>query len=128
MTSLLKDLEYTTVYSWGAYRVLKITDIDDSTYFKVFGANSGGYLSGDEWRLNSGISKVVYDDEEIAFFGYSGSVYLCAIGDSRVSLYNQSALNNFLAKDFVELVEHDKLFDTLKEYNIHVEYVGGKDD
>ena len=31
---------------------------DSESSFKVFGSWAGGYLDGDRWRLNSGITKI----------------------------------------------------------------------
>lgn len=45
--------------------------------FKVFGGWSGGYLSGDSWKLNSGIVRVQEDGAYWRFLGYSGSEYRC---------------------------------------------------
>ena len=45
--------------------------------YKVFGTWSGGYISTDEWKLNSGITEVEVDGEYYLFTGYSGSVYRC---------------------------------------------------
>ena len=44
---------------------------------KVFGSWRGGYISGDSWRINSGIEKVEEDGDYWLFIGYSGSVYKC---------------------------------------------------
>lgn len=55
--------------------------IKDSKYFiiryKVLAGWSGGYLQGDSWRINSGISEVTEDGDYLLFHGYSGSVYRC---------------------------------------------------
>jgi len=123
--SLLKeqDEKYDRLYEWESYRVLKVTD-EGETYLKVFGAKSGGYSYPDQWRVNAGITKVVYNDTHIAFFGYTGSVYVSTIGEGRLSLYNQQKLNSFAGLSGVDLVEYDKLFDVLKEHGIEIEYVG----
>jgi len=56
--------------------VIKITSKGETNY-KVFGGWGGGYLDGDRWKLNSGISKVEEDDTNYYFYGYSGSCYQC---------------------------------------------------
>jgi hypothetical protein len=48
-----------------------------TTTYKVLGSWSGGYLHGDSWKLNSGVVKIVEDDEYYYFHGFSGSVYKC---------------------------------------------------
>ena len=48
-----------------------------NNYYKVFGTWAGGYLDGDRWKLNSGISKVEQDENFYYFIGFSGSCYKC---------------------------------------------------
>ena len=59
--------------------ILKIPTEDniDVPYYKVFAGWRGGYLDGDRWRLNSGITRVEEDDDYYYFYGYSGSCYKC---------------------------------------------------
>ena len=65
-------------YTPDSWVVLKVkATIEGRTYYKVLGGWSGGYLSSDCWRLNSGISLVNCIDDEIHFHGYSGSNYIC---------------------------------------------------
>lgn len=64
----------TKVENW---LILKITNPDNSILFKVFASWSGGYLDGDSWRINSGISEVKEDKDFYYFYGYSGSCYEC---------------------------------------------------
>lgn len=49
----------------------------DEDFYKVLAGWSGGYLDGDCWRLNSGISEVKDDGDYWLFIGESGSVYQC---------------------------------------------------
>jgi len=66
-----------TEYNPHNWVVLKITN-DDETFYKVLGGWSGGYLDGDSWRINSGITRVAdADDHWLHFYGSSGSVYRC---------------------------------------------------
>ena len=53
------------------------TIIEGRTYYKVLGGWSGGYLSSDSWRLNSGINLVFDHEYEFHFYGHSGSNYIC---------------------------------------------------
>ena len=46
--------------------------------YKVLAGWSGGYLDGDSWRINSGITKVTKEgDDYLKFWGHSGSCYVC---------------------------------------------------
>ena len=44
---------------------------------KVFAGRYGGFVDGDSWKLNSGITKVIDDVKTFTFEGYSGSSYIC---------------------------------------------------
>lgn len=48
-----------------------------SPHYKILGGWSGGYLSGDSWRLNSGVVKMTTDKDFYNFYGSSSSVYTC---------------------------------------------------
>ena len=49
----------------------------EKVFYKVLGGWSGGYLSGDSWRLNSGIVEVQETVDSFIFIGNSGSRYIC---------------------------------------------------
>ena len=49
----------------------------DSGFYKVLAGWSGGYLDGDSWQLNSGITDVEQDNNHYYFYGESGSCYKC---------------------------------------------------
>ena len=58
--------------------VVKIKDGKlDRGFYKVLAGWSGGYLSGDSWRMNSGINKVTEEGDHLKFWGASGSCYIC---------------------------------------------------
>lgn len=68
-------------------------------YYKVFGSWSGGYLDGDRWKLNSGISKVEEDEDFYYFVGFSGSCYKCHKNDYGIATaYSKNVLNNMIEK------------------------------
>ena len=67
--------------------------------YKVFASWIGGYLDGDSWKLNSGISKVTEDGDYILFHGYSGSCYKChKKGWGRGTSYHTNILSSILNK------------------------------
>jgi len=59
------------------YVIVRITDIKTGeVHHRVLGSWFGGYLSGDSYRLNSGIEKYERTgDGRIRFYGGSGSLY-----------------------------------------------------
>lgn len=57
--------------------VIVAYDSDRKTIYKVLAGWSGGYLTGDSWRMNSGITKVEEDGGDYIFHGHSSTVYRC---------------------------------------------------
>ena len=55
--------------------LVKITGTDP--HYRVFATWRGGYLTGDSWKLNSGVTAVEEDETHYRFHGSSGSVYEC---------------------------------------------------
>ena len=58
------------------WTVVKITS-PQGTVYKVLGSWYGGYLYGNSWRMNSGITKVEKTEHSFLFYGHSGSCYEC---------------------------------------------------
>ena len=76
--------------------------------YKVFGSWAGGYLDGDRWKLNSGISKVEQDENFYYFIGFSGSCYKCdKKGYGTATPYGLGVLNKIIEQGGgkVELME-----------------------
>lgn len=48
-----------------------------SPHYRILVGWSGGYTTGDSWRMNSGITSVEEDDIYYLFHGSTGSVYRC---------------------------------------------------
>lgn len=65
-------------------------------FFKVFATWLGGYIEGDCWRLNSGISGVEDEGDHWVFHGASGSVYLCGKNSVGTSMYTEGVLSSIL--------------------------------
>lgn len=63
-------------YNPNRWLIVSITN-NNETHYRVFGVWGGGYLNGDSWKLNSGITKVTLEDGVYQFEGSSGSVYHC---------------------------------------------------
>lgn len=111
-------------YSFTGFALIKVTTLDDEVYFKVFGSNSGGYLDGDSWRLNSGVVSVQKDENYYYFRGYSGSCYKVPIDGGHISSYCSLVLLQALEKNKgLELVDIDRVESVLEEFGIIVEVV-----
>lgn len=80
------------------------------TCYKVFGTWHGGYLDGDSWRTNSGITNVEEESDYYLFYGESGSVYKCHKGHYGSTAYGLSVLSQIKEnQDF-------KIFNNYEEY------------
>lgn len=78
-------------HNWVVLK-LKQGKLDRGTY-KVLAGWSGGYLDGDSWRMNSGISKVTENGDYLEFWGYSGSCYVCHKDSYRLTMANIGMYN-----------------------------------
>lgn len=86
-----------TIYEPHRWVVLKITALDE-TYHRVFGCWSGGYLSGDSWRVNSGIVSVAEEGNYLLFKGESGSIYRCHKGMYGTTIYGSGVLQGLIER------------------------------
>jgi len=80
--------------------VVKITAKDQETIYKIFATWLGGYLDGDAWKMNSGITKVEKTDDYLLFYGHSGSCYECAPSERTygTNYYTQGVLDGIISK------------------------------
>lgn len=62
-------------------------------HYRIFANWSGGYTSGDSWKLNSGIDSVEETDDSYIITGGSGSIYTCRKNSYGVNSYGSSMLN-----------------------------------
>ena len=74
----------------------------DSGFYRVLGGWSGGYTTGDSWRMNSGISKVTEDGDNYKFWGHSGSCYVCHKDSYRLTMANIGVYNQLIEQQGFE--------------------------
>jgi len=74
----------------------------DRGFYKVLAGWSGGYLDGDAWRMNSGITRVVEKPKHWEFYGSSGSVYKCYRKGYRLTMANAGVYNSLKANEAFE--------------------------
>lgn len=79
----------------------------DDPHYRVLGGWYGGYLYGNSWRLNSGITKHDFDGDYWYFYGSSGSCYKCYIDSYGMKTPMLGAYNTLkeLHGDKVEVLE-----------------------
>lgn len=84
-----------STYNPNQWLVVSITH-DAKTHYRVFATWYGGYLHGDSWKLNSGITKATLIDGVYHFEGSSGSVYECRKNSYGSSGYGWGVLNHMI--------------------------------
>ena len=83
--------------------VLKIKEGKyDRGFYKVLAGWSGGYLDGDSWRMNSGITRVEEKPHHWEFYGASGSVYKCYRKGYRLTMANSGVYNQLKENEAFE--------------------------
>lgn len=107
-------------YNPDVWVIIKIKN-EKETVYKLLCGWYGGFARGDEWRLNSGISK--WKDAGVQYgyeiHGYSGSVYTVHASCERFSGLTLSIFNNFKAsaeEHSAATVEHILFEDFIKEF------------
>lgn len=83
-------------YQPDEWVIVKMMNMAGDAVYKLFGSWRGGYVSGDEWRLNSGIVKVEKEGSKYFIHGNSGSIYTVHENGYGIrSPYNNSVLAGF---------------------------------
>jgi len=89
-------------YTPDCWVVLEFTTAKE-TIQKVFAGWYGGFMDGDSWKLNSGITAVRSDDQgHYEFDGYSGSTYYCHFN----GYYMNGSMRDILANWLKQADEH----------------------
>ena len=77
-------------------------NIRGDIFHKVFAGWYGGYGGGDSWKLNSGITTTLLENDIFTFYGYSGSTYICNKCIYGMSSYMHLILKNWLDNISIE--------------------------
>jgi hypothetical protein len=85
-------------YTPDCWVVVRITGNDSPPVHKVFACWYGGYLDGDSWKLNSGITRAYEEGHCFMFDGSSGSTYICHKSQYGTNLYGGGVLQNMILK------------------------------
>ena len=89
-------MKMTTPEHWLVVKISAEAASQAEPLYKVFATWRGGYLGSDEWRINSGISKVSEDGDYFLFKGFSGSTYKCHKKGYGSSFYTQGVLEGWI--------------------------------
>lgn len=93
-------------YSPDRWAVIKLQPNNgDRHHYRVFGTWGGSYLSGQSWKMNSGIESVEENNGYLYFDGHSGSVYRCYKESYGFFSYGMSVLSNIIedSKEYVTI-------------------------
>lgn len=90
-------------YTPDNWVILKIKEGKyDPGFYKVLAGWSGGYLDGDSWRMNSGITEMKQDGDYYEFYGSSGSCYRCHKKGYRLTMANGGVYNSLKKNEAFE--------------------------
>lgn len=92
-------MSYSGYYTPSGWVFIKIQAYGEvEPLIKVFGSWSGGYLNGDSWRVNSGVTKIEENENEYIVSGYSGSQYILSKTCNYIRPYNKAILDDMIAE------------------------------
>jgi hypothetical protein len=85
-----------SIYHPDYWRIveLKGSDVPD-TYHRILAGWSSSYLHGASWKLSSGITKIVQEENHYDIHNHSGSIYRCVKGREQLSSYTQNILESY---------------------------------
>lgn len=78
--------------------MVKLTNKDNESHYRIFACWHGSYLGSDSWKLNSGVTKITEDARSYYFEGSSGSVYMCNKHTYGTSGYGTGVLGDLIEK------------------------------
>jgi hypothetical protein len=82
-------------YTPDRWILIRVESKEGEILYKVFGNWYGGYLGSDEWRISSGVTKVVEHDKHYEVHNHSGSVYTCYKNSKGMSAYGAGVFQNW---------------------------------
>ncbi len=104
------------MYTPDNWILLKIQDPKiNKIIYKVLGGWSGGYSTGDSWRINSGITTVSEEKEYYLFGGHSGSIYQC-YRDSETLRMNTAGIFAQLKEQYTAQIEQIYYKEFIQEF------------
>ncbi len=85
-----------STYTPDYWVIVEISSIDYGVVRKILAGWTGGYTTGNSWKLSSGNLPEYTDGDFIVFPQESGSVYRCHKNSQRLSGYTASILDGFI--------------------------------
>jgi len=92
-------------YTPDKWLMVKLTNKNNESHYRIFACWYGGYLGSDSWKLNSGVTKITEDARSYYFEGSSGSVYICNKSYYGCSGYGAGVLGDLIteSKDTLDI-------------------------
>jgi len=103
-------------YTPDNWVILKLEMEDGEIIHKVLAGWSGGYLDGDSWKINSGITKIEDTENHFAVHGYSGSIYICR-KNSQMLRMNSRGTYNWMKERLKDRVNIVPIKEILEKYS-----------
>lgn len=110
------------MYTPDGWVLVKITGTDP--HYRIFGSWRGGYLDGDSWRINSGITRCDEDDDwngegdMLIFSGMSSSQYMVHTSTyGNLGPYNWGVINNYCENSDGKMEVLEKIPENILEFD-----------
>ena len=84
---------------------------DKGIHHRIFASWSGGYLTADSWKLNSGVTNIAETEDSYSFEGSSGSIYHCRKNSYGSTGYGAGVLDNLITRS----LEHGVVIEPIPE-------------
>ena len=90
----------------------------EKPYYKLLTGTSGGYLDGDSWRMNSGITEIEKEGDYYLVKGVSGSVYRCHKNSYRLRMNNAQIWTGLKERNgaMVDMLDEDEWKQEMKDF------------
>lgn len=84
--------------------------------YKLFSVWRGGYLGNDSWRLNSGITRITFENDIYTVYGNSSTVYqVHKHMFGRLGVYCEGVLKQIIGDNDVEVIDIDQCYMELND-------------
>jgi hypothetical protein len=83
----------------------------EETILKLFSTWFGGYLGNDSWRLNSGITEIIQEDDHYIIKGYSETEYTIHRDNTGTSGYTGQVLQHQILGKIPNTIETSVILD-----------------
>lgn len=70
----------------------------DEVVQKVFASWFGGYLGSDRWKMSSGVTEIIDQENHYEIHNHSGSIYNCGKNNQGISGYASGVLEDMKEK------------------------------